>query len=343
MDINELSNTAKKLVAPGRGILAADESDKTIKKRFDAIGVDSTAENHRIYRQLLFKTAGVEEYISGVILFDETVRQDTDEGILFSKYLADKGIIPGIKVDKGTEELASGSFEKVTKGLEGLGDRLSEYKKFGARFTKWRAVITIGKAPLFEKELPTDECIQKNSDILAKFAKISQENDFVPIVEPEVLMDGDHSIEKCEEITYKTLKTVFMSLSKEGVNLTGMLLKPNMVIQGKESTSKATPSEVAESTLRCFKEVVSKEVPGVVFLSGGQGPEEATTYLNKMNEIDNVPWELSFSFGRALQAPVLKVWMGKPENISAAQKVFYHRAKMNSLARYGRYNENMDV
>jgi fructose-bisphosphate aldolase class I len=331
MDINKLNSIAKSLVTPGKGILAADESAGTIKKRFDTIQVESTPGNHRIYRQLLFKTPGVEEFISGVILFDETIRQSSDEGISFPKLLSDKGIIPGIKVDSGAKAMANFPEEKITEGLDGLRERLVEYKSLGAEFTKWRAVITIGE------KIPTNTCIESNAEALARFAALSQEANLVPIVEPEVLMDGEHDIKKCEEVTYKTLKSVFIALSRHGIDLTGILLKPNMVVQGKESNSKGSPAEIAESTLRCFKEVVPKEVPGIVFLSGGQSPEEATRYLNEMNRIDNVPWQLGFSFGRALQEPVLKTWTGRNENIKAAQEIFYQRAKMNSLARNGKY------
>ena len=336
MDINKLDSIAKSLVAPGKGILAADESSGTIKKRFDVIQTESTPENHRIYRQLLFKTPQIEEFISGVILFDETIRQVSDEGISFPKLLSDKGIIPGIKVDAGAKDMANFPEEKISEGLDGLRERLAEYKNLGAGFTKWRAVITVGE------KIPTNTCIDSNSEVLARFAALSQEADLVPIVEPEVLMDGGHDIKKCEEVTYKTLKSVFIALSRHTVDLTGILLKPNMVIQGKENSNKATPSEIAESTLRCFKEVVPKEVPGVVFLSGGQSQEEATTYLNEMNKIDEAPWQLSFSFGRALQEPVLKAWTGRSENIGIAQKIFSHRAKMNSLARSGKYNPIME-
>ncbi len=335
MDIKLLNETAKKMVAPGKGILAADESDNTIKKRFDKIGLESTPENHRIYRQLLFKTPRIEEFISGVIMFDETIRQKSDDGIAFPKLLMGKGIIPGIKVDKGTKEMAAGSLEKITEGLEGLEERLSEYKSLGAGFTKWRAVIAIGDA------IPTDECIQKNADTLAQFAKLSQAYDMVPIVEPEVLMDGGHDIQKCEEVTYKTLKKVFNSLITSGVEISGMLLKPNMVIQGEESGIKASSEEIAEATLRCFSEAVPRDLPGIVFLSGGQAPEEATNNLNEMNKIGFYS-ELSFSFGRALQEPVLTAWMGRVENVENSQKVFYHRAKMNSLARFGKYTPNLE-
>ena len=323
------------MVAPGKGILAADESDNSIKKRFDSIGLESTPENHRLYRQLLFKTPDIEKYISGIILFDETIRQSTDENIPFAKYLADRGIIPGIKVDKGTKEFGEGGFEKMTMGIEGLSQRLAEYKAFGAAFTKWRAVITIAEGK------PTDECLQKNAELLAQFAKISQEQDMVPIVEPEVLMDGDHDLRKCEEVTYKTLKKVFEILVKSGVNISGMLLKPNMVIQGKENPVKSSRREIAEATIRCFSDVIPRELPGVVFLSGGQNPQEATENLNEMNKIGFFT-ELSFSFGRALQEPVLKSWMGRSENIALAQKEFLKRASLNSLARYGKYSKDKE-
>lgn len=325
-----LSDIARKLVAPGKGILAADESDKTIEKRFSSIGVESTSENHRIYRQLLFKTPGIEEYISGVILFDETIRQQSDEGIPFAKLLGDKGIMPGIKVDKGTKELEPGSPEKITEGLDDLEARLKEYRNLGAQFCKWRAVIAIGE------KIPTDECINANALLLAKYAKLVQENDMVPIVEPEVLMDGGHDIQKSEEITYKTLKSVFKALNSEGVEVSGMLLKPNMVIKGKECLKESSAKEVAEATIRCFSEVIPQDLPGIVFLSGGQSPQEATENLNEMNKL-GFYCELSFSYGRALQEPVLKVWAGKMENIENAQKAFYHRSKMNSLARLGKY------
>jgi fructose-bisphosphate aldolase class I len=335
MDTRLLNETAKKLVAPGKGILAADESDNTIKKRFDKIGLESTPENHRIYRQLLFTTPGIEEFISGVILFDETIRQKTDNGVPFPRLLQGKEIIPGIKVDKGTKEIADTSLEKITEGLDGLDERLAEYNALGAQFTKWRAVITIGDG------IPTDTCIQKNAELLAQYAKLSQANDMVPIVEPEVLMDGSHDLHKCEEVTYKTLKTVFSSLISAGVEISGMLLKPNMVIQGKESFTKASSKEIAEATIRCFTGVVPRELPGIVFLSGGQTPEEATENLNEMDKIGFYT-QLGFSYGRALQDPVLKAWMGRKENVETAQKEFYHRAKMNSLARYGKYSSEME-
>jgi fructose-bisphosphate aldolase class I len=335
MDVNRLNEIAKKLVAPGKGVLAADESDNTIKKRFDKVGLESTPENHRLYRQLLFKTPDIEKYIRGVILFDETIRQATDEGVTFAKYLANRGIISGIKVDKGTKELRAGSIEKVSEGVEGLSERLAEYRTLGAQFTKWRAVITIGDG------FPTDECLRKNAELLSQFAKKSQENDMVPIVEPEVLMDGSHDLHKCEEVTYKTLKEVFGSLNAYGVDISGMLLKPNMVIQGKENLLKSSFEEIAKATIRCFSEVVPSELPGIVFLSGGQKPEEATLNLNEMNKI-GFTTELSFSFGRALQEPVLKAWVGRNENVGLAQKEFIKRAYLNSLARFGKYLPEME-
>jgi len=336
MDKTALEETARKLVAPGKGILAADESSGTIKKRFEAIGLESNPETNRIYRQLLFTTPGVNEFISGVILFDETIRQKTDEGINFPEYLSNQGIIPGIKVDKGAKEMANSPKELITEGFDGLRERLVEYKLLGAKFTKWRAVITIGDS------IPTDICVNSNAEGLARFAALSQEVGLVPIVEPEVLMDGGHDIKKCESITYKTLKTVFIKLSEYKIHLPGMLLKPNWVHPGKDSGQKAVDSEIAEATLQVLKEVVPSEVPGIVFLSGGDSPEESTGHLNAMNVTGNSPWQLSFSFGRALQESVLKVWAGKVENIKLAQDEFYKRAKLNSLARSGEYKDSME-
>ncbi len=336
MDVDSLEKNARELVSAGKGILAADESTGTIKKRFDAIGIESTPETHRIYRQLLFKTEKIEEFISGVILFDETIRQSTDEGVLFPKYLKDKGITPGIKVDKGAVDMAFFPGEKITEGLDGLRERLLEYKELGAVFTKWRAVITIGD------KTPSETCISSNAEILARFAAYSQEAGLVPIVEPEVLMDGTHTIQKSEEVTYKTLKTTFTKLLEHRVFLKGMLLKPNWVHPGKDSGVKAEDSEVAELTLKVLREVVPSEVPGVVFLSGGDSPEDSTSHLDKMNEMNDVPWQLSFSFGRALQKPVLETWKGRIDNISDAQKDFYKRARLNSLARSGEYKKEME-
>lgn len=334
MNTEELKKVAEALVAPGKGILAADESEGTIKKRFDTIGVESTEENHRLYRELLFTTPGVEEYISGVIMFDETLHQEV-QGKPFAKILAEKGIIPGIKVDKGTKNMAGFLGEKITEGLDGLRERFEEYKNLGAKFSKWRAVIMIGET------VPTQVCIDSNAESLAYFAALSQEADLVPIVEPEVLMDGAHDIKRCEEVTYMTLKSVFNALSRHKIFIPGVLLKPNMILPGKDN-EKATPEQIADSTLRIFKEVVPVDLPGVVFLSGGQSPEEATLNLNALNSKGEGPWQLSFSFGRALQEPVLKVWTGNNANKEVAQKAFYHRAKMNSLARSGKYTTEIE-
>src|SRR5438105_2271986 len=336
MAANELHETAKALVAEGKGILAADESDSTIKKRFDSIGVESTEENRRAYRDLLFTTEGVEEYISGVILFDETIRQASAGGTPFPKLLSSKGIIPGIKVDKGAKALALAEDETVTEGLDGLRGRLEEYRDLGARFTKWRAVITIGTS------IPSEYCIWTNAHALARYAALSQEAGLVPIVEPEVLMDGDHSIERSFEVTSRTLHAVFTELRDQRVQPEGMLLKPNMVLSGYSASTQADHDEVAHETMRCFYRHVPAAVPGIVFLSGGQSDEDATANLNAMNAIGPHPWQLSFSYGRALQAPALKAWGGKPENIEAAQRSYYHRAKMNGAARTGMYGPEME-
>ena len=336
MAANELHETAKALVAEGKGILAADESDSTIKKRFDSIGVESTEENRRAYRDLLFTTEGVEEYISGVILFDETIRQASAGGTPFPKLLSSKGIIPGIKVDKGAKALALAEDETVTEGLDGLRGRLEEYRDLGARFTKWRAVITIGTS------IPSEYCIWTNAHALARYAALSQEAGLVPIVEPEVLMDGDHSIERSFEVTSRTLHAVFTELRDQRVQPEGMLLKPNMVLSGYSASTQADHDEVAHETMRCFYRHVPAAVPGIVFLSGGQSDEDATANLNAMNAIGPHPWQLSFSYGRALQAPALKAWGGKPENVEAAQRSYYHRAKMNGAARTGMYAPEME-
>ncbi len=327
-----LSEIAQALVAPGKGILAADESTGTIKKRFDKIGVESTEENRRAYRELLFTTPGIGKFISGVILYDETLRQKGSDGEALVATLQKQDIIPGIKVDMGTEAMVNSSEEKITKGLDGLPVRLKEYKTLGAGFAKWRAVIAIGDG------IPTDECIAKNAEILATYAKMCQEAGIVPIVEPEVLMDGGHTIEKCLEVTTKVLKKVFEELKKQNVDLSGMLLKPNMVIAGMDCPIQASPTQVAEMTLRCFKEVVPSEAPGVVFLSGGQSEQEACENLNAINIVGVQPWKLSFSYGRALQASALAAWHGKTENIPAAQKAFYRRAELTSAACLGKYS-----
>ncbi|MFL6011892.1 MAG: class I fructose-bisphosphate aldolase [Gaiellaceae bacterium] len=332
----DLNETARALVAPGKGILAADESTGTIKKRFDSIGVESTEDNRRAYRDLLFTTEGVEEYISGVILFDETIRQSGHDGTPFPKLLESKGVIPGIKVDKGAKPLALAEGETVTEGLDGLRSRLEEYRELGARFTKWRAVITIGKG------IPSEYCIWTNAHALARYAALSQEVGLVPIVEPEVLMDGDHSIERSFEVTSRTLHAVFTELRDQRVQPEGMLLKPNMVLSGYEAPEQASHEQVAHETIRCFKRHVPAAVPGIVFLSGGQSDEDATANLNAMNALGEHPWQLSFSYGRALQASALKAWGGKEANVEAAQRAYYHRAKMNSAARTGMYAPEME-
>src|ERR687888_327891 len=336
MAAQDLESTARALVAEHKGILAADESDGTIKKRFDSIGVESTEENRRAYRDLLFTTEGVEEYISGVILFDETIRQSAADGAPFPKLLESKGVIPGIKVDKGAKPLALAQEETVTEGLDGLRARLEEYRELGARFTKWRAVITIGKS------IPSEYCIWTNAHALARYAALSQEAGLVPIVEPEVLMDGGHTIERSFEVTSRTLHAVFTELRDQRVQPEGMLLKPNMVLSGYDHPDQASHEDVAHETIRCFERHVPAAVPGVVFLSGGQSDEDATANLNAMNAIGPYPWQLSFSYGRALQAAALKAWLGKEENVEAAQRAYYHRAKMNSAARSGMWAPELE-
>ena len=334
--MGDLESTAEALVADGKGILAADESDGTIKKRFDSIGAESTEDNRRAYRDLLFTTEGVEEYIGGVILFDETIRQDAIDGTRFPKLLESRGIIPGIKVDKGAKPLAHAEGETITEGLDGLRSRLEEYRDLGARFTKWRAVISIGK------NIPSEYCIWTNAHALARYAALSQEAELVPIVEPEVLMDGDHTIERSFEVTSRTLHAVFTELRDQRVAPEGILLKPNMVLSAYDCSQQASHDEVARETIRCFNRHVPAAVPGIVFLSGGQSDENATANLNAMNAIGSHPWQLSFSYGRALQAPALKAWGGKEEHVEAAQRAYYHRAKMNSAARTGIYAPEME-
>jgi fructose-bisphosphate aldolase class I len=326
-----LEETARALVAPGKGILAADESDGTIKKRFDSIGVESTEENRRAYRDLLFTTEGAEEFISGVILYDETIRQRSADGTPFPQLLERRGIIPGIKVDKGAKPLAHAEGETITEGLDGLRGRLEEYRGLGARFTKWRAVISIGKG------IPSEYCLWTNAHALARYAALSQEAGLVPIVEPEVLMDGDHTIERSFEVTSRTLHAVFTELRDQRVHFEQMLLKPNMVLSGYGADQQASHDEVAEMTLKCFRRHVPAAVPGIVFLSGGQSDEDATANLNAMNALGEHPWQLSFSYGRALQAPALKAWGGEAGKVEAAQKAFYRRAKFNGAARSGTY------
>ncbi|HEY8626707.1 MAG TPA: class I fructose-bisphosphate aldolase [Gaiellaceae bacterium] len=334
MAAQELEATARALVAEGKGILAADESDGTIKKRFDSIGVESTEENRRGYRDLLFTTEGVEEYISGVILFDETIRQSSADGTPFPKLLESKGIIPGIKVDQGAKPLALAESETITEGLDGLRERLAEYRELGARFAKWRATYSITDT------LPSEYCMWTNAHALARYAALCQEVGIVPIVEPEVLMDGDHTIERSFHVTSRVLFAVFTELADQKVQLEGTLLKPNMVLSGYGASERAGVDDVAEETIHCFKRHVPAAVPGVVFLSGGQSDEDATAHLNAMNKLGPHPWQLSFSYGRALQAPALKAWAGK--DVEAGQRAFYHRAKMNSAARSGLYAPEME-
>ncbi len=331
----ELHETANAIVADHKGILAADESTGTIKKRFDSIGVESTEENRRFYRQLLFTAPGIEESIGGVILYDETIRQNADDGTSLAEILASKGVIPGIKVDTGAHDHAGFPGEKVTDGLDGLRARLEEYRGLGARFAKWRAVITIGDG------IPTDGNIRANAHALARYAGLCQETGIVPIVEPEVLMDADNTLEVCWEVTTRTLHETFDELYEEGLDLQGLLLKPNMVISGKGCAHQATADEIAHATVDCFLGVVPAAVPGVVFLSGGQSEVQATENLNAINRIGG-PWVLSYSYGRALQASALEAWGGDPANAEAAESVFIHRAHMNSLAVAGEWSAEME-
>jgi fructose-bisphosphate aldolase class I len=336
MDTQELDQNAARMVARGKGILAADESTGTIKKRFDKIALESSFETRRAYRELLFTAPGAEKYISGVILYDETIRQQTADGKPFPQLLAARGILPGIKVDAGAKPLASFPGETVTEGLDGLRERLTEYRGLGARFAKWRAVIDVGAG------IPTAACLAANAEALARYAALCQEAAIVPIVEPEVLMDGDHGIERCEEVTDATLETVFDALFRHRVRLEGMVLKPNMVIAGKKCPQQARPAEVAEATVRCLRRRVPAAVPGIAFLSGGQSEAEATLHLSLMNRARGLPWELSFSYGRALQQSTLDAWKGKPANVAAAQRAFLRRAQLNGLARDGSYEAAME-
>ena len=335
--MTEIYEIANQMVAKGKGILAADESSGTIKKRFDTINVDSTENNRMNYRRILFETReAMENYISGVILFDETLRQSTENNKKLVDIISEAGSLPGIKVDMGAKELAMMNGETVTEGLDGLRERLNEYNDLGAKFAKWRAVIAISD------EIPSTLCIEANSHALARYAALCQEAGLVPIIEPEVLMDGPHTIEKCYEVTKKTLKKIFHDLTMHKVDLKGICLKPNMVIDGKESLKKSSPNEIAQMTINCFKETVPSEVPGIVFLSGGQSEVEATENLNAINKIDGTPWNLSFSYGRALQASALQAWQGKSENENKCSKAFAHRAKMNSLATKGKWSKDQD-
>ena len=333
-NINEI---ATQMVTPGKGILAADESSGTIKKRFDSINVESTEENRMNYRRILFETQeAMQNYISGVILFDETLRQSNNDGKKLVDIINDAGSLPGIKVDMGAKELALMSGETVTEGLDGLRERLEEYSNLGAKFAKWRAVIAISD------KIPSTLCIDANSHALARYSALCQEAGIVPIVEPEVLMDGSHTIERCYEVTKDTLTKVFEELIKHKVDLKGICLKPNMVIDGKEYSKKSSSEEIAKMTINCFKETVPSEVPGIVFLSGGQSEIEATENLNEINKIEGTPWNLSFSYGRALQASALKAWQGDHENEEACSNAFAHRAKMNSLATKGMWSKEQE-
>ena len=337
MNLDQLNKTAEAMVRPGKGILAADESSSTIKKRFDAIGVDSTADNRRDYRELLFRsTDAMRNYISGVILFDETIRQAAKDGTPLVKIIADTGAIPGIKVDAGAKPLPFSPGETVTEGLDGLRERLKEYYGLGARFAKWRAVIDIGERK------PSYAAILANAHALARYAALCQEADIVPIVEPEVLMDGGHDIQTCAQVTEWVLKEVYQQLYYQNVVLEGTVLKPNMVVPGNKSEKRASVDEVAERTIQVLKRCVPAAVPGIAFLSGGQSDEEATAHLNAMNRIGGLPWKLTFSYGRALQAAPQKAWSGKNENVAAAQRAFSHRAKMNGLAALGQWQNELE-
>ena len=337
MNIGELNATARALVAKHKGILAADESGSTIKKRFDTIKLDSTEENRRAYREMLFTANGAQAYISGAILYDETLRQKTKEGVPFPIYLAKAGILPGIKVDLGAKPLAGFHGETITEGLDGLRERFAEYHKLGAKFAKWRAVINI------DSGLPTRHAIDANAAALARYAALAQEAGIVPIVEPEVLMDGAHPLERCEEVTNVVLDSVFRHLFAARVILEGMILKPNMVIPGKQSADQATPERIAEATVRTLKRQVPAAVPGIAFLSGGQSPKDATLHLNLMNALRPLPWALTFSYGRALQEDALSAWEGKANGFAGGQQALAKRAKLNGLAAAGEYQASMET
>ena len=334
--MSELQQIAESLVAEGKGILAADESNGTMNKRLEAAGVDASEETRRSLRELLFTTEGVADHISGVILYDETFRQSTGDGKPFPRLLEEQGIVPGIKVDTGAKPLAGSEDEKITEGLDGLRERLAEYHEGGARFAKWRAVIAIGD------HLPTRYCMHVNAHALARYARLCQEAGIVPIVEPEILMDGDHTIDRSEQVTSEVLATVFGELRIQRVELEGMLLKPNMVLAGYECSEQPGDDEVAERTLRCFARHVPAAVPGIVFLSGGQSDEDATNRLNLMNRMGTQPWEISFSYGRGLQAAALTTWAGDGDKVAAAQTQYRHRARCTGAARRGEYSEEME-
>ncbi len=335
---DNLWSVAKAIVAKQKGVLAADESNPTIQKRFDTINVTSTEENRRRYREILFTTKDIERYIGGVILFDETLRQTTQDGTPFAELLSSRGIVPGIKVDKGAKALALHPEEKITEGLDGLRERLVEYKQLGAKFAKWRAVIEID-----DRDIPTTFGIRANAHGLARYAALCQELGIVPIVEPEVLMDGAHDIERCEEVTSRVLEAVFTELDAHRVLFEGMLLKPNMVIAGMKCARQESVQRVAEATLRCLTRYVPAAIPGIVFLSGGQSAADATDHLNAINRTSPHPWQVSFSYGRALQAPVLAAWKGQESNVAAAQKTFLKRCRLNGLARDGKYDRAMEA
>ncbi len=336
MDRTQLESTARGMVAQDKGILAADESGGTIKKRFDAINLQSTEESRRGYREMLFTTPGAADYISGVIFYDETLRQKTKDGVSFPEYLTKLGIIPGIKVDTGAKPLAGFPGETITEGLDGLRERLAQYYQLGARFAKWRAVIDIADG------IPSQFAIDANAHALARYAALCQEANIVPIVEPEVLMDGAHTLERCEQVTSATLASVFQQLHSHRIHLEGMILKPNMVIAGKKCPTRANAQQVAEATVRTLRRYVPSAVPGIAFLSGGQSAAEATEHLNLMNKIGGLPWQLTFSYGRALQDEALRAWGGKPESLTAGQKAFFRRAKLVGLARSGSYSAKQE-
>ncbi len=337
MSLSELTATAQALVAGGKGILAADESQPTIQKRFDTIKLANSETARRDYREMLFTGQGASEYLSGVILYDETLRQKDSKGVLFTDVLKKQGIIPGIKVDTGAKDMVNFPGEKITEGLDGLKERLNEYYRLGARFAKWRAVINIST------DMPTDTCLKANAELLARYAALCQSEKIVPIVEPEVIMDGAHTAERCLDVTDRALQHLFTALKAHRVALEGILLKPNMVVSGKESKSQADVKAVADMTVKVFLKNVPAAVPGIVFLSGGQSDELATAHLNAMNaQYPKLPWKLSFSYGRALQAPALKAWGGKPDQLDAGKKALMHRARLNSAACLGKYTEAME-
>lgn len=336
MDKTLMEQTARAMVAKGKGLLAADESSGTCEKRFKSVNVACTEENRRVYREMLFTASGAKEYISGVILYDETLRQKTSDGVPFSEYLNKNGIIPGIKVDGGAKDLPLSPGEQVTEGLDGLRGRLKEYFELGARFAKWRAVINIGAG------IPTAACIEANAHALARYSALCQEASIVPIVEPEVILEGDHTIERCYDVSEATLRSLFNALAQQRVSLEHVILKASMVLSGSKAPNRAGVQEVAEKTLKVLKRTVPAALPGVVFLSGGQTDEEATAHLDAMNRIGGAPWPLTYSYSRALQAAALKAWSGQQGNVKAAQDAFNHRAKMNSLASQGKWSSELE-